>query len=164
MFGFFERGKIVITPEKYNYSPGEIVKGKVSITLKKPIIADKFSITLLGEKTTTSGVGVTFGDQGGNNPTQPNRNEQVDIIFQFELPLDGVKEYSQMEYPFEITISLSVASQVQNNTPKGLLGGIASIVSVGTCMPVSRTDWYLIAKLDIPKAIDMREKLKINVA
>ena len=53
VFGF-GRGKFEITLEKFNYSPGETIKGKISFDLKKPTKAKGLKVALIGERITTS--------------------------------------------------------------------------------------------------------------
>ncbi|MCK4491033.1 MAG: hypothetical protein KAU03_00310, partial [Candidatus Altiarchaeales archaeon] len=53
VFGL-SKGDIEISLEKYNFSPGDTIKGKVSLKLKKPVNAKQLRLVFVGEKTTSS--------------------------------------------------------------------------------------------------------------
>ena len=152
----FLRGKIDISLEKFNFSPGETIKGKVVINLKKPIKAKRlkigfYEIKIIKEKVTS--------ERG--TPTTRTRKE---IIHKFEISLGGEKEYLKGEYPFEIKIPENIPAQ-----PKVPKEGVLSVLIKGTkvlseAMGVSfRIQWYLETTLEIPMAFDMKKKIFINI-
>ncbi len=165
MFGLFERGTIEITPEQFNYHPGDTIKGKVHIKLNKPIQANKLSIWLLGVETETLPQNRNFGFNNQNNMNGMNNSERRTMpIFQFELPIDGSKEYTEAEYPFEILIPASVLQSQQNAVPAtGVLGVLASMAEASAGMAMRQITWSLEAILDIPGAIDMRKRIQVNI-
>lgn len=163
LFGLFSRGDIVITPEKYSFHPGETIRGTVSLKLKKPTQANKFSISLKGEQTSTT------RQYGGN--TGVSQQQTKNVIYQFELPLDGQKEYAEDQYPFEIIIPVNILPPSQNPLANASIGGvnIGGIISgvagigMGINMPIVRTEWTLNATLDISGTLDMRKSVQINI-
>ncbi len=169
IFGLFSRGDIIITPERYNYHPGDIIHGVVSLKLKKPTQANKFSISLRGEQTMRSQSG-SFSMRGNEDRSIPQRQTK-DVIYQFELPLDGEKEYTEAQYPFEIVIPADIIPQFRNplanvNIGGVNIGGVLSSVAglgLGMNMPIVRTDWSLNASLDISGTLDMRKSIQINI-
>lgn len=166
MFNFFSRGKLEVVPEKYNYKFGEVIKGVVKLSLKKVTRANKLSLWLIGQQTTTA-MRPSTNFSGGQNMNLPMTQRQTSTVFQFELPLDSEKDYLAGEYPFEINIPNNIIP-AGTNTPNPL-GGIASqvlnVAGVFGGVPVSssRIDWKLEAVLDIPGAIDMRKNVSINI-
>ena len=109
------------------------------------------------------GVGLGGGFSFGPG-VQSGMNEQTSVskMFYFELPLDGSKEYTEGEYPFTVKLPNDI-NQTQNaDNSGGAFGTVSKILSMTSGMSV-RTEWFVEAKLDIPKAIDMREKVLINV-
>lgn len=152
-------GKIDIFLEKFNFSPGETIKGKVSFELKKPTLAKKLRVTLAGLKITT------YWTQHPNRPS--TRETRRDFIYNFELTLDGEKEYSKGEYPFEIKIPENIlgASFFPKQATEGALGAIfktaetLSQLSLGS----SRIEWYLEAALELSGAFDVKKKVNINI-
>ena len=112
MFGFFSKGKINILIEKFNFSPGETIEGKVSLSLKKTIDAKGVYVELLGQERVIQGYGNT-------------RNVRYNTIFNFKQPLDGEKQYrskQEMIYDFEIKIPQDVLTQKQ--VPNDTLGAV----------------------------------------
>jgi hypothetical protein len=152
----FLRGKIDIILEKFSFSPGEMIKGKVLIDLKKPTRARQLKIGFYGLKIIKERVTDAKG-----NPTIRTRRE---FIHKFEMPLDGEKEYLKGEYHFEIKIPENI--QKEPKKPKEgifsiLLRG-AQILSQASGM-TSRTEWYLETVLEIPMAFDMKKRASINI-
>jgi hypothetical protein len=151
----FLRGKIDIVLEKFSFSPGETIKGKVLIDLKKPTRARQLKIGFYGLRIIKERITDARG-----NPTIRTRRE---FIHKFEIPLDGEKEYQKGEYQFEIKIPQDI--NVEKKPKEGILGTIfkaAEVLSQASGM-TSRTEWYLEAVLEIPMAFDMKKRASINI-
>ncbi len=145
------KGNIEISLEKYNFSPQDTIKGKVSLKLKKPVNAKQLRLVFVGEKITSSRRSTGSGSQ---------KSTRRDYIHRFEMPLDGEKEYSGGEYPFEIKIPGDV---LQNGPePEGALGEAVKVMKFLGGQS-TRIDWYLKASLDVPMGLDVTEKIQINV-
>lgn len=151
MFGFL-KGKMNVQLEKYQFSPGEEIVGKLSMNLKKPVEANGVNVRLLGrEKITTR-----RGDQSSTDFV---------TIFDFEQPLDGSKTYpsgTELSYDFKIKIPEDVLSKSSAVSAEGTLGTIMKAASHMSDKS-KRLDWYLIGRLD-SKGFDLKKKIKINVA
>lgn len=160
----FSKGKIDIMIPKVNYIPGEIISGTVRLKMKKPAKARALNIYLMGIKKVKER-NHTHGNDGHARARTTTRNVTV---YDFEVPLDGEKEYSQeAEYPFEIM----VPADVQNIAPQipqveGVGGTVLKIVQTAAVMtgnvsyPVK---WYLHAKLDIPGGFDIKDNADISI-
>ena len=148
MFGF-GKGKIEVFLEKYNFKPGETIKGKLNLKLKKPIQARQLRVSFYGMQSTTS-TGI------GSNSRENTRN----YVYRFDMPLDGEKEYLEGEYNFEIAIPADVNKR--GAMPGGTLGTALQAAQFlsGT---ISRTQWYVEAALDIPKGIDVKKTVQVNI-
>jgi hypothetical protein len=150
MFGF-GKGKIEIQLDNFNYKPGDTIEGTVALKLKKSIQATALAIALTGEQKVTSGIG-------------DKRSSRTEKIFDFKHPLDGEKEYAAgsepLVYPFKIKIPKDVLDQ--KKAPEGTLG---QVLKVAQFMAGSkrRIDWHLTAELDVPRAIDMRKRIQVNI-
>lgn len=153
------RGKIEISLEKFNFSPGETIKGKVSLELKKPIRARELKVTFSGFKTTTRQM---ITSQGA-----PSTETRKEFIHHFDMPLDGEKEYQKGEYPFEIKVPGDILQRI--SIPKEVsesgLGAVFKAAEILSSMTgiTTRIDWYLEASLEIPKAFDIKKKITINI-
>jgi hypothetical protein len=148
MFGLFGRGKLKIELPKYNYTPGEVVEGVLKIKLKKPIQANGLFVRLYGEKKTRH-------YSGGKT------RHRTEKIYDFEQPIDGEKEYldHDLTYKFEIKLPETLD---QNTMPEGTMGQVVKAMNV-LSNRTTRIKWFVQARLDIPKAIDMRKNVQINV-
>ena len=64
-----------------------------------------------------------------------------------------------MEYKFSLLIPKDVG---KNTTPEGTLGNVMKVMRAFSS--TSRTiKWSVVARLDIPWAIDMTKKVRINI-
>ena len=153
--------------EKHNFSPGEIIKGTVSFKLKKPTQAEQLVVTFAGVRHATKRVrnrSMSSSRRRGGMSSGPSYSTQTrqDFIHKFELALDEGNEYSDGEYPFEIKIPENVIPQDPTEDMEGALGTVvktAKFLGGGS----SRIEWYVEAKLDIPKSIDVNKKIDINI-
>jgi len=158
----FDKGKINIEMQRNHYAAGDTIVGRVSLTLKKPVKAKELSISLIGEQTSTR-VGGMMGSRDKSTSTEHTR------IYDFRQQIDGEKEYTkESDYGFEIKIPADILS-IKPQMPE--LGGVAGqglkIAQAAAAMtgsiPLQRTKWYLLAKLDIPGALDIKRKADITI-
>ncbi|MBU2100630.1 hypothetical protein KKB11_05345 [Candidatus Micrarchaeota archaeon] len=153
MFGF-GKGKIEIILEKYNFKPGETIKGKLKLKMNKPTKAKALKVTFAGIKNTRNS-GITIGNQPRNK-----NNSTTEYVHKFEMPLDGEKEYSSGEYDFEILVPSDILSR--SSGPGGDLGTALQAVqflSGGS----TRVEWSIQGTLDIEKSLDVNKKVQINI-
>lgn len=149
----FGKGKIDIIIIKTDFNPGDKIYGNVVLSLKKPVKAREASISLIGEQTTTRG-GITSTEQTKNTTR----------IYDFKLRLDGEKEYdAETKYDFEIKLSADILNRrPQMPQVSGALGQGLKIAQAFTGMGVW-SNWYLLAKLDIPGGIDISKKVQVTI-
>ncbi len=159
----FGKGKVEITIPKTDYAPGDSISGNVALTLKKPVKADEVSISLIGEQTTTRSGSV------GASRQRPTTTTQTIRIYDFKQKLDGAKEHSEgRDYKFKIKIPADALraqlqmKELEDTLGQGLKIAQAAAAFVGA-ISVQRTKWYLLAKLDIPGGLDIRDKADITI-
>jgi hypothetical protein len=153
--GLFGPDKIVLSLEKYNYTPGETIKGTIKLNLKKPVQARKLEVAFIGRRRDKQSSASVVGMASGS---KHRSQTSYTTIFDFKMPVAGEKEYQNEEYPFEMKIPSDV---LQNNpTLEGKLGQAATAVRIlaGTS---SRIDWFVKAQLDVPKKFDIKQSQKI---
>ncbi len=94
-----------------------------------------------------------------------HRSTRTDRIYEFEHQLEGEKEYEGSgTYTFEIKIPEDVLGQPQMPQLDGALGTALSIAQSLTGMGATkRTSWYLLARLDIPWSVDIKETVQITI-
>ncbi len=148
MFGLFNKGKIEIKIDNYNYSPGDVVEGQIKLILKKPFHARGLFIRLLCKEKISQGHGT-------------HRSTRHITAFNFKQIIDGEKEYSpaqgQLTYEFKIKIPVDVNKKIE-----GTLGKFIDITSQLSGRR-SMKKWYLKAYLDLPMKIDISKKVQINL-
>jgi hypothetical protein len=154
--GFFGKDKMALSLEKYSYKPGEKIKGTIKLDLKKPIQARKLEVSFIGRRvdkqSSASIAGMTSGSRSHHSRTSYTN------IFEFDMPVDGEKEYLDQTYPFEIMIPNDI---LQNNpTLEGKLGQASTALRMIAGVS-SRIDWIVSAQLDIPKKFDVKQSQKI---
>jgi len=164
----FGKGKINIAIQKTYYAPGDIISGDVALTLKKPVKAREVSISLIGEQLITSrqkesGWGITGGGIGYSSSSSAQAKRER--IYDFKLPLDSEREYSEgREYRFEIKIPADIPQMPKPEAKPGEARKVAQ--TVAAVMGLSRSspiEWYLLAKLDIPRGLDIMKKVGITI-
>lgn len=149
----FGKGKIDIIIPKTNFAPGDKISGNVVLTLKKPVKAREASISLIGEQTTTRG-----------GTTSKEQSKSTQRIYDFKHKLDGEKEYDkEAKYDFEIKLPADILSrQPQMPQVSGALGQGLKIAQAITGIGVW-SNWYLLARLDVPGGIDINKKVQITI-
>ena len=146
----FGKGKMEIKIDKTTFSPGEVIKGTVLVSLKKPQKAKELSVTFYGEEE----IRQSYDE---DNTTRTRK------LYEFKQHLDDEKEYNagqDLTYNFEIKISDDLLQQ--GMPKKGVLGALSK---VGKFMSRSRSRvyWYLFARLDIPWAVDVKKRVQVQI-
>jgi len=148
--GLFSGTKITLMLDKYNFTPGEIVKGNININLKKPTHARKLLISLMGVRKVRRGTSWSW-----------------ETVYDFDMPISGDKDYQKEQYPFELKIPPDIltartqqqAVQDSLEDKLGSAGKLISAVSVGT----GTTNWKIRAQLDVPKKLDVKIDQDIQI-
>ena len=119
------------------------------LQLKKPLQGKELSVRVIGEQQ----IPQTYGRR---------TSYRIERIFDFKQPLDGPKEYSggPLSYLFKIKIPANVISQQQ--MPEGMFGKVLKVAQTLSGIRY-KTDWYIIARLDV-KGFDIAKKVQINIA
>jgi len=153
--GLFGKEKITLALEKYDYTPGDKIKGTVTLNLKKPTNARKLEVSFIGRKIThqssISAVGMASGGSHGSKT-------QYQTVYSFSMPLDGEKEYHTGDYPFEIKIPDNIFQG--SPSVEGKLGSAVKAVQMLGGQS-SHIDWLVKAQLDVPMKLDIKKSQKI---
>jgi hypothetical protein len=151
MFGFLSKGDMKLALNKFSFSAGEEIEGKVKMQLKKPAKANGVYVTLVAEEKMSK-----MGMKNGSINSQTMVKKLIDV----KIPLDGEKEYGTQ--PYEYVFKLKVPNINNQSAPEGALGDAAK--AIGYLTQGSRTvNWFIEAKLDIPKGFDLGKKQAITV-
>ena len=144
------KGSVSIVLDKYEFSPGETITGKIHIKAKKPIEAKSLNVTLRGVmKSSSSSITIC-----GSNK-QKNKEKE---IFSFNQQILGVKNFTigESDYSFTIKIPQNVLKNAE-----GFAGAVVNTIKLisGDTRSVY---WYVDASLDIP-GFDLSKSVQINV-
>jgi hypothetical protein len=149
--GFFGPDKITLNLEKYDYKPGEKIKGVIKLNLKKPTNARKLEVGLFGEKKES---------YRGHDGKIQTKNV---IIYDFKIPLGSEGEYQTGEYPFEITIPNNILSLDSHKNLSGNLGAVVDVLSTMSGRRFYPVEWFIKSQLDVPMMFDIKKEQKIVI-
>ncbi|MEK6973524.1 MAG: hypothetical protein AABW72_05835 [archaeon] len=145
MFGL-GKGSIDILVDKRVFSQGESIQGKLVLKLHQPTPAKELRIALIGERKQSRFDGKTH-------------HTEIIHVYDFKLPLDGEKTYSNAEYSFEL--KAPVLSGTQSVAVDGAVGAVLDMLNnLSTSGPIN---WHLDAALDIQGSFDVNKKVAINI-
>lgn len=148
------KGKIGIQLDKFNFTPGEVITGNLTLNLKKALDASALEVGLIGVSDSTN-----YNVSSGKGVSRSSSSKN---IFDFSYPLDGEKIYNpgSMPYKFQIKIPENVLTKVGT-------GNQAVDNVIKTAMFVTgnnrRIKWYVTGRLKIG-GFDIRKKIQINIA
>jgi len=152
---FFKKNQILLTIDKYAYTPGETIKGSVGLKLKRPLQARQLTVALLGLR-------IVHERPIGNKGPQTH----VYKIYDFTIPLDGENTYFNELYPFEIKIPSDILAAAQQNLHSSLTGLGKTLEEIGMLMQQlsmsdSQVEWSVEARLNVPLKVDVVNAQKI---
>ena len=150
--GLFGPEKITLTLEKYNFKPGDMIKGNVKLNLKKPVKARKMEVSFIGSRREQR--------RNSNGRTQTHHVK----VFDFTQPLGPEKEYQSESFDFEIKIPSDVIQQTRTQHEGKLDGKLGTAVAIGAALAGQRSypiEWKVKAQLDVPMKFDVKKSQKI---
>jgi hypothetical protein len=145
------KGKITINLSKFDYSPGEKIKGSLTLQLKKPVDAKSLNVALIGIQRNT---------RMGYTGKGVSRSTREALAFEFKKPIDGEKTYAGTKvYNFEILVPRDLLA---NRTLQE--GAIGTIVKSAQILSgnMSSIKWYIKANIDM-KGFDLSKKVQVNI-
>lgn len=161
MFGF-GKGKIEIVLEKYNYKPGETIRGKLFLKLNKPQKARELRVEFYGLLDTVSNTRVRVGPAYRSSyGSGTYRDRSTICVYSFKMPLDTEKEYTSGEYEFEIGIPEDLLRR--SAPPQDALGTTLQAAAYLLSGAVTVPRWYVEGILDIPGGLDVRKTVQVNI-
>jgi len=147
------KGKIEISLNNFNFSPGDSINGKIILNLKKPIQAKSLNVRLVAES--SSNKRTTLGNS-------KHTHSQKHILFDFIQPIDGEKTYSagQTEYDFSIKVP---ENAVTNSTGNAIADNLIKSAGQVFFDNLSFIKWYVTTELDIA-GWNLSNKVQINIS
>jgi hypothetical protein len=160
---FEPKGTLSIGLEKISYIPGDVVKGRVRLSLDNPVKARRFSVSFIGEEW----VEVSCG----TSKSRRSKKEEVNIHAEdIELSGEGMYDFAEKDFQFRIpenappTIWMAPNSSVKTSKSGEWivdypLFGVCSSYDGGAGFR-----WIVKAKLDIPWGLDKNAREEILVS
>lgn len=133
-------GSIAITLDAYELGPGDSVTGKVVLGLNEPVEASRLVVALIG----------THQMQGATEET----------VFELEHELDGARTYRGGEYTFDLGIPDDAVSSPGGDIVDSVTRAVTSLAT-GKRAP---TSWRVVAWLEVPRALNIKAKVDIDVS
>jgi hypothetical protein len=159
--GLFGGEKITLTLEKYNYKPGDLIKGNIKLNLKKPLKARKMEVSFIGSRKERS----RSHSYGGPGNRHGSSTQTVHVnVFNFSIPLGGEKEYQNESFDFEIKIPSDIIQQTKTQHEGKLDGALGTAVAISSALAGQRVypiEWMIKAQLDVPMKFDVKKSQKI---
>ena len=153
--GLFGKNKLSLKLEKYDFKPGETIKGSFIIDLKKTYEARKIQVSLIGRRKESR------KDHDGDY-TYYYHN-----IYDFSIPLAPEGEYQYQQFHFEIKIPENILEVRGKTTYKQLDGTLGKLQELGKAMSGYTTypvEWLIQAHIDIPNRLDMKKSQDIVIS
>ena len=159
VFGIGE-GSIDVVLDKLNFSPGDMLIGTVKLKLNSPKKARNLRVRFWGErKVRRNKRSVPGAATAGGSGSGTNMVDAKEVVYEFTVTLDGEKEYTSGDYPFQI--KMPDYSEKKPDVPG--LEVAAEIAQTLGVLP-SPVRWYLQATLDLPNAIDLNKKVQVTLS
>jgi hypothetical protein len=147
------KGKIEIQLDKFNFTPGEVITGTMTLNLKKALDASALEAGLIGVSK-SSQYGRTSG--GGVSRSSSTQN-----VFEFFYPLDREKIYNPgvMSYKFQINIPRDILTNLSTGNK-----AIDSLVKSAMFVTgnIRNVNWYVTGRLKIG-GFDIKKKVQVNI-
>ena len=148
--------------EKYDFKPGDVIKGYVKLNLRKPLQGRKLLVAFRG--TREDSVMVHTNDSKGIPSSHMEKIKT--IVYNFELPLDEENTYLTEMYPFEIKIPADLLTTIDLKVP------VCNLELFGHTLPLQMAGaplstvivWSINGHLDVPLKIDVRAEQQIVIS
>lgn len=164
---------IELVLEKYQFAAGEPVKGKLVLRLDKIIKASKLSVGIVVsqldrmQNRPIPGMGVSLNGVSFSSTKSTGEDRKLKVLYRFDLPLDGEKEYMDGEYPFEFMIPPQIepyARRAPATIPEGVLGTVFKVLSQISTLSASVVYMYSVeGRLAVPWGFDVVNKVDITL-
>jgi len=152
--GWFGPEKIILTLEKFDYKPGEVIKGNIKLNLKKTTRARKLEVSFIGQKKEV------YHDRDGTHTSTVK-------LFDFNMPLRYEGEYRDERFNFEIKIPDDILGQDKSYKMPELDSTLGKLVAIGAALSRGRDypiEWLIEVHLDVPMGLDIKKSQKIILA
>jgi len=153
--GLFGPEKMTLMLEQYNFFPGETIKGKITLNMKKPKKARELTVALIGERKERR--------TRMRNGRRETHTETVKV-YNFKIPVGQEGEYQKGDFTFEIKIPENILDNIHPPRPDGALGAVVDVMQAVGGSNTGPVQWYVHSQLDVPMGLDIKERQSIAIA
>jgi hypothetical protein len=147
------RGHVAISLDRDRFSPGDEIKGRVTLAIDEPFDAKKLVVQLRALQRT-----VDYHRTGGVRTVGTSKV----TIYQFEKELGGPRRYGSEELPFTLVVPRDATAR-QPPAPAGKIGDVARAVSSVVAPTTGPIEWRVTATLIVPFGRDLDHAVDIVV-
>jgi len=147
MFAFL-KGKAEIVLEGNSFMPGDTIKGKVILNIKKNFDSKGIVLRLYATSNTTS---VSAGKV----------SNRVVTVYDFRYDLEKQASYSQSQSPLEIPFELKIPTDILslNKNQQNIVNVVSAVAG-----RYSQIKWYVSAKVRVRRCLtNITRKIQITV-
>lgn len=149
------KGKIEIQLEKYQFSAGEAIKGKVILKLKKPVEAKSLKVGIFGSQDQKSGI--TVG--------QSSKQVSSQTVYEFSIPIKGEGSFPPGDNSYNFSFKVPENAFTKSSLPAGaeqvINTGLKVLSALGKAN-ISITKWYVYAELDV-SGMNLKKQVQIQI-
>jgi len=144
-----KKGSVEIVLDKYNFTAGESVSGKIKLNVKSPFVSKHSFVRL-------------FAQQKVRRYVNGKMQTSMSTVFDYKYPLEENKQFSVTEEPLEYSFDIKIPNNFNNPASGGVVGKVVNVIN--QVSGVGAINWYLIAKVNVKGSIlNIKKKIKINV-
>lgn len=145
------KGKIDLELEKYQFSTGEKINGKIKVRLKKPVEAKMLKVGIIGMQ-----------KQTGRKQASEISHE---VFYEFSMPVKGAGIFPAGETSYNFSL------KIPDNlfTRAGLPSGAEQVINTGLRVlsalgkvNMSSVKWYVSAELDV-SGLNMKKQVQVQI-
>jgi hypothetical protein len=148
------RGDVRLELDRTRLSPGETVRGRVSLALPEPVDAKRLVVSLCAHQRT-----LEFQHRDGRRTTASNRSE----IFRFDHELGGAQTYESRTDRFELTVPPDALDKQAAPGSHPIADAVRSMAAA-LGPQVGPVEWSVIAALEIWWGRDLGHHVDIAIA
>ncbi|MCA9717006.1 MAG: hypothetical protein H6713_23335 [Myxococcales bacterium] len=145
-------GSMSIQLARGDYSPGDLVRGRLRLELTEPVAAKRL---VVGIRATQRYYELERDSRGNQRRVERSRE-----VYKYERELDGARTYTSASFGFE----LGVPGRREQRMPDGVLGDVATILGALKSSQRAPLQWGVHGFLDIPWKVNLRQRVALNVA
>jgi hypothetical protein len=149
-------GSIEVLIERTTFAPGDAIRGRLILTVKEEIHAERLAVRLRASRRTVS----TTVDARG----QRSRTHGRDTVYSFDQEIDGERVYpaGTSEHWFAIAVPSDIGGRIEI-PGDGFVSEVARVVTAVADAARRPLEWKLVGFLHVPWKRNIKKSVDIQV-